>query len=338
MSKKLFSTERWKRYLKSRQLAQDRNAKRRRRGAAGRQKPRKFTPIAEREFRTLIAPAGFSLVQNPSEAIAFLNSVRFYAERYNLTLDLSGVQLLTTDAIAAMVATLAPLNRSGVLIKGTSPKDAMAQRILVGSGFFEHYHSTQPLPSGPHGQISQEKSKKVQPDLAKHLVHFGIKALSGNDGKCNAAYRVLIESMSNTHNHALSAKAKRERSEEKETWWATVYADSVRKRVCFTFVDAGVGIFGSVRVGKLRAFYRLLGLRSDADILHDMLNGKVESSTGISYRGKGLPAINRLSVGGKISSLVIVANDVHANVSAGQYRMLPVAFRGTLLYWEIEAP
>ena len=165
-----------------------------------------------------------------------------------------------------------------------------------------------------------------------------MKALTGSDGKCNASYRVLIESMSNTHNHALSAKAKRERSQELETWWATVYADKARKRVCFTFVDAGVGIFASVRLGKIRALYRYVGLRSDTHILRDLLNGKVESSTGLPYRGKGLPAINRLSEGHRIESLIILANDVYANVSAGEYRMLPVAYRGTLLYWEITAP
>jgi hypothetical protein len=225
-----------------------------------------------------------------------------------------------------------------VVIRGVSPKDATAQRILVGSGFFEHYRSEQPLPHVPHGQISQEKSRKVQPDLARDLIHFGIKALTGSDGKCSAAYRVLIESMSNTHNHALSAKARLDRSQQSETWWATVYADRARKRVCFTFVDVGVGIFGSVRLGKIRSFYRLIGLRTDTDILRDMLQGKVESSTGFSYRGKGLPAINRLSEAGKIESLIIVANDVYANISEGQYRMLPVAFRGTLLYWEIAVP
>jgi hypothetical protein len=336
MSKKLLSTERWKRYLKSRQLAQDRNTKRRRH--RGKQQKRHQKPIAQRDFYTLAPPSNFSIVQNSAATIAFLNNLRFYSAKYNITLDLSGVTSLTTDAIAALVATTGPLTLAGTLINGVSPNDATAQRILVGSGFFEHYHSQQPLPHVPHGQILREKSKKVQPDLARDLIHFGIKALTGIDGKCSAAYRVLIESMSNTHNHALSAKAKLHRLQQSETWWATVYADTARRRVCFTFVDAGVGIFGSVRLGKIRAFYRLIGLRTDTDILRDMLQGKVESSTGYSYRGKGLPAINRLSEAGKIESLIVVANDVFADISAGQYRMLPVAFRGTLLYWEIAAP
>jgi hypothetical protein len=336
MSKKLFSTERWKRYLKSRQLAQDRNAKRRRH--RGKQQKRHQQPIAQRAFYTLAAPSNFSIVQNSTATIAFLNNLRFYSAKYNINLDLSRVASLTTDAIAALVATTGALTRAGTLINGVSPNDAVAQRILIGSGFFDHYHSQQPLPHVPHGQILREKSKKVQPDLARDLIHFGIKALTGIDGKCSAAYRVLIESMSNTHNHALSAKARRDRSQEGETWWATVYADAERKRVCFTFVDVGVGIFESVRLGKIRFLYRLVGLRKDTDILRDLLQGKVESSTGYSYRGKGLPAINRLSEAGRIESLIIVANDVYANVSASEYKILPVAFRGTLLYWEIGAP
>jgi hypothetical protein len=334
MSKKLFSTQRWKRYLKARQEAQGRSAKRRRRRGAG--FPYKTPqPIERRGFEALAAPSEFSMVQNAEATISFLNSVRFYSARYNLMLDLSAVEKLTADAVAVLVATVAPLIRKGVLIRSNQPTDPTAQSILMASGFFQHFGSAQPTPHVSHGQILQEKSKKVQPDLARDLIHFGVKALSGADGKCSASYRVLIESMSNTHNHALSAKAKRERSQELETWFATVYADQTRKRVCFTFVDAGVGIFESVRLGTIRALYRFVGLKSDTDILRDLLDGKVESSTGLPYRGKGLPAINRLSESHRIESLIILANDVYANVSTGEYKMLPVAFRGTLLYWEI---
>lgn len=334
MSKKLFSTERWKRYLKTRQEAQDRSAKRRRHRARFIHKAQK--PIERRTFQTLVAPSEFSMIRNSDETISFLNRIRFYAGKYNLILDLSAVERLTADAVAALVATLAPFARQGVLIRGSVPRDPTAQSILVGSGFFEHYRSVQPLPRVPHGQISQERSKKVQPDIARDLIHFGIKALTGSDRKCSASYRVLIECMSNTHNHALSGKAKLTHSQESATWWATVYADEARNRVCFTFVDGGVGIFDSVRLGKVRSLYRFVGLQSDTGILRDLLQGKVESRTGLPYRGKGLPAINRLSETHRIESLTILANDVHANVSAGEYRMLPVAFRGTLLYWEIK--
>src|ERR1700722_1046616 len=260
----------------------------------------------------------------------FLGNLHFYANRYNLTLDLSGVTYLTTDAIAALVATLVPFTRIPVFVRGSLPKDAAAQTMLVGSGFFDHFRSVQPIPPKLSGQIQQERSRKVQPDVARDLIHCDIKSISGKAMKCTPAYRVLIECMLNTHNHAAKEGARR------ETWWATVYADHGRKRVCFTFVDAGLGIFRSIRLRRLQMIYRRLGFRTDAAILRDMLLGKVESSTGISYRGKGLPSIYKLSQGGMIKSLVIIANDVYADVSAGVYKTLSVAFRGTLLYWEID--
>lgn len=202
--------------------------------------------------------------------------------------------------------------------------------MLVGSGFFAHVNKMQPLPSVSHGQISQEQSKKVQPDLAKELIHFGTRAL-GSEQKCTSAYSVLIESMSNTHNHAAP-----KHPTDPELWWATVFADAARKRVCFTFVDTGVGIFRSVRLSKVRKLYKVLGIQSDADILREMLHGKVESSTGHAYRGKGLPNIYKMSKTGRIKSLTIVANDVYCNVPANEYRMLKNSFHGTVLYWEIE--
>lgn len=270
------------------------------------------------------------MVRYPVEAIGFLGSLHFYASRYNLTLDLSGVTYLTTDAVAALVATLVPFSRIPVFVRGSLPKDAEAQSLLVGSGFFDHFRSVQPLPAKFSGQMQREKSRRVQPDIARDLIHWGIKSISGVEGKCTPAYRVLIECMLNTHNHAAKEGAKR------ETWWATVYGDQARGRVCFTFVDAGVGIFRSLRLRKLQTLYRRLGFKTDAAILRDMLLGRVESSTGISYRGKGLPSIYKLSQLGKIKSLVIIANDVYADVGAGRYETLGVAFRGTLLYWEIE--
>jgi len=127
----------------------------------------------------------------------------------------------------------------------------------------------------------------------------------------------------------------REKRRPPELWWATVYADTGRGKICFTFVDTGVGIFRSVRIGTVRKIYDLFGGKKDADILRDMLLGKVPSSTKLSFRGKGLPYMNRLAMEKRISSLVIVANDVFANVSSETFEQLRTPFHGTLVYWEI---
>ena len=132
--------------------------------------------------------------------------------------------------------------------------------------------------------------------------------------------------MNNTHNHAGG------RRQTRETWWSTVYADLPRKRVCYTFLDTGVGIFRSIRIRGLRKAYHLIGIQNDADILRDILKGKVESSTGLSYRGKGLPAIFRLSQAVEVAkNLKIVSNGLYADVAKRELPdILATEFKGTL--------
>jgi hypothetical protein len=333
MSKKLHSTQKWKDYLKTRQDAQRRNARRRNAGHrySGTAAQKRLSR-STRRFQTVSAPSVFSIVKDPDAAMRFFLNLELFASRYNLVLDLSKVQTITTDAIAALIATV---RRLDVFFRGNLPANPDAQRMLLESGFFDYVSSTQQLPKMKRGSIEQQRSKMVEPLVAKELVHFGTEGIFGASHKCTAAYSTLIECMANTRNHASGNTKRSEKRKPPETWWATVYADAGRKKVCFTFVDTGVGIFRSVRLGMVRKLYNFLGGKQDTDILRDMLQGKVPSSTRFSYRGKGLPFINRLANQKRISSLVIVANDVYANVSSGTFEMLPVQFHGTLVYWEI---
>jgi hypothetical protein len=336
MSKKLYSTQKWKDYIRARQDAERRNAQRRRRG------PRFTGTVAQkqearirRDYQTVEAPSVFSIVNNPDAAMQFFANLELYSRRYNINLDLQKVETLTTDAIAALIATIRRMDING---RGNLPDNADAQRMLIESGFFDYVSFTQQLPEVKRGSIQQQKSKLVEPVVAKNLVHFGTKSIWGTSQKCTAAYSTLIECMANTRNHASGRnddKKWHEKRKPPELWWATVYADAGRKKICFTFVDTGVGIFRSVRIGVVRKIYDLFGGREDTDILRDMLLGKVPSSTKLSFRGKGLPYMNRLAMEKRISSLVIVANDVYANVSSETFEQLRIPFHGTLVYWEI---
>jgi hypothetical protein len=325
MSKKLYTSQKWKNYLRSRQKAQLRNARRahKRRYLAI---YRKVERVRKRYY-TLVAPTVLSLVNSPEAAMRFFANIEFYAMRYHLNLDLSPVVVITTDAIAALVAALRGLDAN---VRGNLPENSDAQQILLESGFFDYVHSTTKLPKMKRGFIRQEGSFKVEPLAARELVQFGTKGIYGNPQRCPAAYTTLIECMANTHNHA---SGKHETKHEK--WYATVFIDTSRKKICLTFVDTGVGIFRSVQLGTVRKMYKAVGFRKDTDILRDMLQGKVPSSTMLPYRGMGLPSINRLATEKRISSLVIIANDVFANVSSGDFKMLQTEFHGTLVYWEI---
>lgn len=334
MSKKLYSTQKWKDYIRTRQEAEDRNARRRNRGprfagtAAQKQEAR-----IKRKYQTVAAPSVFSIVNNPDEAMQFFANLELYAGRYNITIDLSQVQTLTTDAIAALIATI---RRLDVDMKGNLPNEADAQKMLLESGFFNYVSSTQSLPSTPRGSIEQKTNTLVAPVTAKKLVHFGTEGIFGTSQRNRPSYSTLIECMANTKGHAAGRNNPNSRSPKPpETWWATVYADAGRKKICFTFVDTGVGIFRSIRIRVVRKIYDFFGGKDDTDILRDMLDGKVPSSTTLSFRGKGLPYMNRLARTNRISSLVIVANDVYANVSSNKFTRLRNSFHGTLVYWEV---
>ena len=334
MSKKLYSTEKWKEYIKSRQEAERRNAARRSKGPkfTG-TRAQKQQVIKKRLYQIVQAPSVFSIVNNPDEAMQFFTTLELYASKYNINIDLSQVQTLTTDAIAALIATI---QRLDVGVRGNLPDDPDGQKMLLESGFFKYVRSTQPLPSTPQGTMEQKANTIVSPITAKNLVHYGTKRIFGTSLRNKPSYSTLIECMANTKGHAAGRSNPNSRSPRPpETWWATVYADAGRKKICFTFVDTGVGIFRSIRIRVVRKIYDFFGGKDDTDILRDMLAGRVPSSTTLSFRGKGLPYMNRLARANKISSLVIVANDVYANVSANEFTRLRSSFHGTLVYWEV---
>ena len=327
MSKKLYSTNKWKNYLRHRQEDELRKRQRHRVKKRALQAERiKRRKHEGPKFVTVTATNVFSLVRNPEEVTAFLRQVKFLGEKSNLAFDLSGITAMTSDAVAALVATIRGMPETRV--RGNVPNDFAATEMLMQSGFFDYARSVNPLPPCTRGRILQKQSKKVEPTVARDLIHIGTEANYGAPRHHFSTYRVLIESMSNTHNHAGKQHA------GTKTWWATVYADKLTGRVCYTFLDVGVGIFRSIKIGAMRHLYRLAGVTSNTRILRDILEGKVESSTGVAYRGKGIPAIYRLFQEGRILSLVIIANDVYANLTTGDFRVLPTEFAGTLLYWE----
>jgi hypothetical protein len=218
-------------------------------------------------------------------------------------------------------------------VRGNLPSDPAAKRVLLESGFFDHVRSTTQLPKGQLGKITSRESKRVEATIAWELIECGTSqafGAKGNSDSTRAAYATLIELMGNTHNHAAKGR------EGAVTWWATAYGDSTRKRVCYSFVDTGVGIFKSLNIDWIRRAFRRLRQGDNSKLLLAILEGRVESSTGLPYRGKGLPTIYKKSQAGNIQDLFIIANDVYAGVSDGDYRKLEVPFPGTLLYWECE--
>ncbi|HEY1253983.1 MAG TPA: hypothetical protein VGF01_04300 [Terracidiphilus sp.] len=261
----------------------------------------------------------------------FFQKLRLYSRVSGIKLDWQNVTFISPEAIAAFIATMESIK--GIEVQGNLPYNQDARDTLLCSGFFEHVHNTVPLPTGRTGKILKRGSKRVEPRSALELIECGAKQAFGTMNRSHstrAAYKTLIELMNNTHNHAAGKKP------DTEKWWATSFGNSSRKIVCYSFVDTGVGIFRSVKMRSLQRIFKMIGITSNAEIMQEILNGRVESSTGLAYRGKGLPAIYKAACNGDIKSLYIVSNNMFADIDRSLFVGMTTSFEGTLYYWESE--
>lgn len=294
------------------------------------------TPRNRARSLDLRPPTVFSLILNPDLTIQFLNLLEENGKKQRVRIRFDDVGQITPDAAMALVGTMAKVPNGR--ISGNTPNSPTCKAILEESGFFDHVLHKFDITASVSGRIKRRTSNQVEGPFADELITVGTTAMYGETRTSPASYRVLVEAMQNTRDHAhfnASLMLGDERLLEKETWWAMVYADTMRKKICFAFLDVGVGIFKSARLKGWRKINRALRLLPDSDILRQILEGKLESRTGLDHRGKGLPSMNQLNISGEIEKLTIVTNAVFGNVSENEYRDLRSAFRGTLIYWEI---
>ena len=246
------------------------------------------------------APEDFSFINNTNEFTRFLATLKkIGAEGRAAFVDLAGVRSMSPDGIAVFVSQVARYPSHPV--SGNEPVDPEMQTLFGRSGIYNILKSESARgirSEADRGLIRQRGSRKVQSEIGRELIHFAMKSIRGQAHPFPGVQTVLLECMANTNNHARS-------SDRPEKWWATVYAEGGTAK--FTFVDCGIGIFQSVRVRKLKQkLKKLAGLSHNAKLLEDILHNRITSSTGLSYRGKGLPSILQAMQRGTIHNLAII--------------------------------
>jgi hypothetical protein len=273
------------------------------------------------------------MVQNPNETILFLNEIRNIARSRNVFVDLSGVKVVSPDAIAALLATIHHSRIRPAVVEGNVPNDGVAARMVNNSGFRDHVHT----PGGvryesPVGKVRKRYGAgdvfqtRFDQMVAKELVEFGTEKLHGTPRPNGPSFNILCEAMLNTLNHA---------SRWPGTSGASIYYDDERRRACFTFIDHGVGIFRSYGLKRRLKIWVELNLLNDAQILRRLFEGTIRSSSGKPGRGNGIPRMYDHSKAQRVRNLTVVANKVKGEAEADRYDILNEPFPGTLLYWEI---
>lgn len=211
-------------------------------------------------------------------------------------------------------------------------------------GFYEYVEGAEFHVSDRTGSIRFRRCYKVESPTARELRDFAAKRLFGHlldeiwfKPKLGAIQRTLIECMSNTFGHAAgSTEPIEDIKSESIPWWASVMCDVENNIASFTFVDNGVGILKS---GNVQLYLRMLekvGLIDNTELLRRAIHGEIPSRTKRKERGEGLPGMRIDAVERRlIHNLMIISNDVRADISLSSYKKLKNAFDGTIVYWEL---
>lgn len=253
-----------------------------------------------------------------------------FARKRSVDIDLSATKEMTADAITVLVSCLRDTSFThGRGYRGNTPTDETLRKRFTESGFFEYVRSAHKPKNPEYGSIRARSKVKVDSTKALELITLATEKLHGKYVKQGGVYKTLLECMNNTWDHASGGQPKQVR------WWASAHYDDKARKVSFTFTDSGVGIFESRDPSILQEALRRLGIKKNTEMLRKMLRKEIPSVTGIPYRGRGIPSIFECLARGEIENLIVITNDVYANVETDKFITLKSPFQGTFMSWEI---
>lgn len=296
-------------------------------------------------YKKVKAPEDFSFKGNPERVIGFLNKVKeCFEKKQKIFVVLEAVKKIDFDAIVVLFSVMIRFKSQNIQFNGDFPKEKTARAILTKSGFFKnlfkHFRDEDryTVKTENDHTIHTHAFKNVDSELGAKIIEQASKTIWGEERRCQGAQRTLLELMQNTNNHASFEK------EGDKHWWLSVNHDKKNKKVSFSFVDYGVGVFNSLSNKQegnkfFKAIEKMVekfNYGNNAELLKLILNGDLHRTvTGEYYRGKGLPGIREAMRRNQISNLVVVTNNVYANIANEEYKLLNSNFTGTFLNWEL---
>lgn len=356
--KKVYQTEKYIRYSMKvarkslqKRLERKRILKAQRRANQGKSKSSAKRNLDRIRFKARVtAPENFSFLKNPEKSIAFINQLEeaLNAKKSTFVI-LKKVASIDYNAITLLLSVMYKFKENKIKFNGDFPENEAARKLLTDSDFFLHLNKeSNRIPKyviRKENQILTTTDRSVDPEICLPIIEEATRTVWGKEEIKNGKglFRVLIELMHNTHNHAA-------KNEGKKHWWLSINHDPDKKKVGFIFMDHGVGVFSSLSnkptnnkwYGWQEKLKQALGTQTNEQVLKLLLDGRVHeiamgksTSTGSNFRGKGLPGVKGVLDRHQISHLYIITNNVYANVSEEKYTLLNNSFSGTFFYWEL---
>jgi hypothetical protein len=299
-----------------------------------------------KKYVRIVAPEEFTLIGNPENVISFINEIReCFDKRQKVFVIFRYIKRMDYDAIVVLLSIMVRFKALGIRFNGDFPDDVESKKILAESGFLKNLNRNfenedeYVIKAGQRNIISTHGSKIVDSELGINLIETASTTVWGKPQRCQGVQTTLVELMQNTFNHADPSK------EGERHWWLSVNHAAGENKMRFSFVDYGVGIFKSLAnkpkeskfFGILDRMWERFHYGNNADLLRLILKGELHKTvTDEYYRGQGLPGILESLNENWFSNLHIISNNVHANVSQGEYDLLECDFNGTFIYWEID--
>lgn len=283
------------------------------------------------DFEDATAPAKFTLEpSNVENSLSFIAQIKLIARgKKDVNLILTQVEEIGIGAISMLISVMEELKRKQIYLKGSKPENIQARNVLERSGFMKYVK----------GKVSAENSvtKNVIFTTGNTSTHQrniidSIRASNqtiwGERGRSPLLYGTLVEMIKNSCKHAFKSK-------DKVTWHISVNHDDENSRVKFSFVDNGIGVINSFEQAEiLKSFHGLF--RDNADFIETAFKNGIESKTGKSWRGTGLPTIYETFEDSIIKRLVVITNNVYCDFQSEQSVILQNTFSGTYYYWEMD--
>lgn len=305
-------------------------------------------------YNIVSMPADFRFLSNTVEILKKIELVRKnYNQKKATFIELNQVVEIDAGSISVLLSVMIDFSLHKIKFNGDFPTDSVAKKILIESGFLKElyrdnvsksiYDKNSKFVIGVDKIITIPR-KSVVPSVIQDFSDLVSRKLWDNKKVSKGLHRVMVELMHNTENHA--------DSEQRGTlpWWVTVSFDKTENRFRFAFLDYGIGIFDSLKIKYpnskfefLKKIIKIYGNNDNSNILRGILKGELHRTvTGKENRGKGLPGIYKTLERNQISNLVIISNNVYADVDNDNFITNKFDFKGTFVSWEInfesEAP
>jgi hypothetical protein len=305
--------------------------------------PVTFEKVENLRTAHIEAPAVFSLMDHPEQAIAFFNQIWDNLDQEAIYIDMSKINSITPESILYLRSILDILrqrrarNQNLKRLRGNYPDLAECKDLLCVSGFTEYIKTSEKNRKTSPDILKIMDGFKPEPTMVNQIVEFiANKKNIKRDQAMKNTYATLMECAGNTNEHAYN-----DMHTFMKKWWGMAYLADNKIKV--SILDNGVGIAATMKKNRREAIaewvkkYKIpIGRIPEHEITLNAFTKSNKSRMNLSYRGKGLPKIYEHVLNGTLDNLFVISNKSFLDLSNEENnRDLEFGLRGTLFSFEI---